>query len=105
MWVYSAIMLAAAALLAVSAVLIYRGNTGLIHSYHQTRVKDRAAYGRAFGKALMVLAAVPLLSGVIALAGMSEKALAAASLVLVLGFIPGMIPILMVQKKYNNGLF
>ena len=62
MLIYSAIMFLAAALLLTFSIAIYRGRTDLIHFYHQTKVTDKAAYGKAFGKALLVVAAAPGLS-------------------------------------------
>ena len=56
MYVYSVIMILVAVLFAVVAIAIYRGKTELIHDYHQAKVKDKAAYGRAFGKAMAVIA-------------------------------------------------
>ena len=82
MMTYSILMFAMAASFAVLAVKIYRGKTDLIMEHHQTRVTDLAAYGRAYGKALAVIAGA-LLAG--------------------LGI--GVAAILIVQKKYNNGLF
>jgi len=85
--------------------MIYRGKTDLIHSYHQTKVKDRATYGKAFGKALFVIALAPLISGIIGLFCHSDFLAIVAVLVLVVGIIIGSCCILTVQKKYNKGLF
>ena len=57
MLAYSIIMFLAGALVAGLGLAIYRGKTDLIHSYHQTKVTDPAAYGKAFGKAMFVIAA------------------------------------------------
>lgn len=105
MWQYSVVMFAVAVLLLVFGVLIYRGNTQLIHSYHQTRVKDKEAYGKGIGKALMVLAAALVVSGIVALLGTEGSVVAAALGVLFAGITAGFIFLLKVQKKYNNGLF
>ena len=43
MLLYSILMFAVSALLIVFSILIYRGKTNLIHSYHQTKVKDFSA--------------------------------------------------------------
>ena len=67
-------MVAAAILLLVFAALffaiggsIYGGNTNLIISYHQEKVKpeERKAYGKAFGKTILVLASALAISGII----------------------------------------
>ena len=61
---YSILMFVISAIFIVFSILIYRGRTELIHSYHRENVTDRVGYGRAFGKALLVVAASPLVSGV-----------------------------------------
>ena len=105
MLVYSLIMFPIAILFIILSIAIYRGNTDLIHSYHQTKVTDKAAYGKAFGKALFTVALAPLLSGIIALMGDSDAvALTAVGVLIVMLFV-SIGCILAVQKKYNNGLF
>ena len=106
MQIYSLTMFLVAALLLAVSIAIYRGKTDLIHSYHQTRVTDDAAYGKAFGKAFLVVAAAPLLSGLIGLFGGSDERIAlvaVATLIIILGIGIGFI--VAVQNKYNNGIF
>ena len=103
MIVYAVIMFLAAAVFAVVTVLIYNGKTELIHDYHQTNVKDKAAYGKAFGKAMAVIPSGMTLSGSIALPG--ENMAWVAVTVLLLGIGIGLIAIFRVQKKYNGGMF
>lgn len=105
MWEYAILMLAVTALLFVVGIRIYRGNTKLIHDYHQTKVKDKKGYGKAFGKALMVLSMAPLVSGIVALFGTSNKIAIISAVILIIGLSIGLILILSVQKKYNKGLF
>ena len=100
---YAIIMFLCAALFGVLAVRIYRGNTKLIHDYHQTRVTDKSAYGKAFGKAMFVMALAMALSGAVNLLG--EKAMWAAMAVLTIGLAAGIAAIVRVQKKYNGGVF
>ena len=47
---YSIIMFVTAGLFLILGIAIYKGNTKLIHDYHQTHVKEseRQEYGRAF---------------------------------------------------------
>ena len=80
---------------------IYRGNTDLIHDYHQTKVSDKAAYGKSFGKAMLVTSLALPLSGII---GLFIKAMIAVA-VLFIGLFIGIACIIAVQKKYNKGLF
>ena len=89
-----------AILFGVLAVLIYRGRTELIHDYHQTKVQDKAAYGKAFGKAMAVISVAMLLSAVVALFTMW-----CAMAILFAGLVVGIAAIVRVQKKYNGGVF
>lgn len=102
---YSILMFAVFILFTALSILIYRGKTDLIHSYHQEKVKDKANYGRAFGKALFVVALAPFISGVIGLFGDSDLLVIFAVLVLIVGLVLGSCCILAVQRKYNKGLF
>ena len=101
MVLYSIILLTVSVLFFFLGMSIYRGNTDLIHDYHQTKVEDKAAYGKAFGKAMFTMAAVMALSGLLALFVHGFLPV----LVLFLGLAGGIIQILLVQKKYNNGVF
>ena len=101
MVLYSIILLTVSVLFFFLGMSIYRGNTDLIHDYHQTRVKDKVAYGKAFGKAMFIMAASMAASGLLALVIDSFLPV----LVLFLGLAAGIIQIILVQKKYNNGVF
>lgn len=105
MLVYSAIMFLIAALLVFVSAAIYKGKTDLIHAYHQTKVTDQAAYGKAFGKALLVIASAPLLSGIIGLFGDSGTIVVIAVAVLCVGIAIGVGCIVAVQRKHNQGVF
>ena len=102
MVLYSIIMFLVAALFTVLGIAIYNGKTDLIHDYHQTKVTDKSAYGKAFGKAMLVIAAVMLLSGII---GLFENLLILAVAILMIGLVIGIVCIVAVQRKYNNGSF
>ena len=102
MLLYSVIMFLISALFAVLGVAIYNGRTDLIHDYHQTKVTDKTAYGKAFGKAMLVIAAAMLLSGII---GLFENLVVIAVAILMVGLAIGIGCIVAVQIKYNNGLF
>ena len=102
MLLYSIIMLLATTLFTVLGIAIYKGKTDLIHDYHQTKVTDKSAYGKAFGKAMLLIATVMLLSGII---GLFEKLLILAVSILIIGFVLGIGCIVAVQKKYNKGVF
>ena len=102
MLLYCGIMFAAGAVLLVLAAKIAAGQVELIHDYHQKRVTDRAGYGKAFGKAMGLVALGPLLSGAAALVG-ADLSWGMGLLFGAMG--AGIFAIVRVQKKYNGGLF
>ena len=102
---YSIFMFTIAVLSLMFGIAIYKGNTKLIHDYHQTHVKEseRQEYGRAFAKGMFAICATLTISGIVALFG-EEGALVAASLiVLFAGLIVSFIILAKVQRKYNGG--
>ena len=105
MVLYSVIMFLAALPMMKISIAIYQGNTNLIHDYHQTKVTDQAAYGKAFGKAMFVVSTALLLSGIIGLFGDSEAIAMISVAVLFIGLFIGITWIVIVQKKYNKGVF
>ena len=102
MLVYSIIMFVVAVIFARLGIAIYSGKTDLIHDYHQTKVSDKSAYGRAFGKAMFVIAAAMLLSGIM---GLFKSLAVTAVSILLIGLVIGIGCIVAVQRKYNNGLY
>lgn len=105
MVLYSVIMFLAAVPMIKISIAIYRGKTNLIHDYHQTKVTDPAAYGKAFGKAMLVVSMSLLLSGILGLFGGSEAMAMIAVAVLFIGLFIGIAWIIAVQMKYNQGIF
>ena len=105
MLTYSIIMFLAGILFAGMSIAIYKGNTDLIHDHHQTKVTDKAAYGKAFGKALSVFSAAMFLSGIIGMLGDRDAIATVAVAVLIIGIGIGIGCIVAVQKRYNEGLF
>ena len=102
MLIYSIIMFIVAVVFAALGIAIYKGNTDLIHDYHQTKVTDKSAYGKAFGKAMLVIATVLLLSGII---GLFENMIILAVAILIIGLVIGIGCMIAVQIKYNKGVF
>ena len=98
---FTLLMLAIAVLLIVLGIMIFRGRTELIHAYHQKRVKDKAAYGRDMGRALMWMAVPVILAGILGL--FTARGWPAA--VLILGIGASFLHLLRIQKKHNGGLF
>ena len=105
MVLYSVIMFLAAVPMMKISIAIYQGKTDLIHDYHQTKVTDKAAYGKAFGKAMLVVSVALLLSGMLGLFGDSEAMAMIAVAVLFIGLFIGIAGIIAVQIKYNKGIF
>ena len=107
MIIYSIIMFAVAILLLAIGVAIYRGNTKLIHDYHQKNVKaaERQAYGRAIAKRMFAICATLLASGVVALFGEGGAVLTISLLILFAGQAVSIGMLVKTQKKYNGGLF
>ena len=105
MLLYSIIMFLASVPMFIVSILIYQGKTDLIHDYHQTKVTDKVAYGKAFGKAMLVVSMSLLMSGIVSLFG-DTKIVATISLtVLFIGLFIGIACIIAVQRKYNKGIF
>ncbi|MBQ8010497.1 MAG: DUF3784 domain-containing protein [Oscillospiraceae bacterium] len=102
MLLYSIIMFLIAVLFIILGIAIYKGKTDFIHDYHQTKVTNKSAYGKAFGKAMLVIATVMLLSGII---GLFKNLLMLAVAILIIGLVVGIGCIVAVQKKYNKGVF
>ena len=102
MLVYSMIMFLVAAGFMGISIAIYKGKTDLIHDYHQTKVIDKTAYGKAFGKALLVIAIASLFSGFI---GLLDNLAVLAVVVLIIGLCIGVGCLVVVQRKYNKGVF
>ena len=105
MLLYSIILILVAIPMGAMSMGIYRGKTDLIHDYHQTKVTDKTAYGKAFGKAMLEITATVLLSGILGLLGNSDTVAMIAVTVLFVGLFVGIVWIIAVQKKYNKGIF
>ena len=104
---YSVIMFLVAILFLGIGIAVYRGNTKLILDYHQTNIKEteRQEYGRAFAKGMFAVFTTLLVSGIIALFGEEDLVAAASFIVLIAGLTVSIAVLLMVQKKYNGGVF
>lgn len=101
----SILYFAIAAIFIVVGILIFRGNTDLIHDYHQKNVKDFDGYGKGMGKGIISIGVFFLIGAVITLAVRGESGTIAGIIVSLSGFVLSLIYILKVQKKYNGGLF
>lgn len=105
MIVWYVIMFGGAALFAVFAMLITKGNTSLINCYREERVKDKPTYCKKVGQALFIMAATMLISGIISLFSDAETVILIALGVLIVGVLVGIVQLFHVQKKYGGGIF
>lgn len=96
---------AIAAIFVVVGILIFCGNTNLIHDYHQKNVKDFKGYGRGMGKGFIGIGIFFLIGALIILAVNNETGTVAGIIVALSGFVLSLIYIIKVQIKYNGGLF
>ena len=106
MLIYSIIMFAGAVLLFGIATAIARGDVKLIASHHREHVDPEKVeeYGKAFSKPLYGICASLALSGVIDLVG-GETAGRIAVWVLFAGLAASIVAIIVVQRRYNGGMF
>ena len=102
MFIYSLILFITATIFTAAGMAIYKGKTGWIHAYHQTKVTDKAAYGKAMGKALLVIAAASLLSGI---TGLLDRLVVLSVIALIIGLCVGIGCLVSAQIKYNKGIF
>lgn len=105
MIIYSVILFAASALLAVLGLLIFKGNAKLINCYREEAVVDKATYCRKIAQSLWFLAAVMIISSGIGLLGEAEPVALWAVGVLVAGVTLGIIRLFRVQNQYGGGVF
>ena len=87
----------------VLGVKIRKGNTKLIHDYHQTHIKesDLLEYGKEFSNGMFTLTGALLLSGILYLIGSPIGAIG----ILFAGILVSVLIFVKVQKKYNGGIF
>ena len=105
MWIYSVIMFIVAAVLIAVGAATYGGKTELIHSYHQKRVKDKVAYGRAMGRAIMLMGVFFALSVVPLFVSRSRAADMWSVGLMTAGIVVSLALIIRAQIKYNKGIF
>ena len=97
---YSFVNFFVASLLFVFGKEIYFGRTDMIQQRLQKNVKDKEAYGKAFGKAMIVTGVGPFLSSLIVLAGFEKVSI----VTLIIGLAIGIGMIIAAQIKYNGGI-
>ena len=107
MLLYAILMFVFSLLFLGFGVAICRGNTKLIHDYHQEHIKeqDLPAYGRAFSRGMFAIFLTLAAAGAVALLGESGTILAVSLAILFVGLVVSIVIIVKAQKKYNGGLF
>lgn len=103
--ILSIIYFAIAVIFIIVGILIFRGNTDLIHDYHQKNVTDFDGYGKGMGKGIISIGVFFLIGAVIVLAVNGKSGTISGIVVALSGFLLSFIYILKVQKKYKGGLF
>ena len=89
----------------ISGIFIYGGKTELIHNYHQTRVKDKQEYGKAFGKTLFGEGICVFLSAAISMIAQSDNGVIASIILFLTSLTVFLVILSKIQKKYNGGVF
>lgn len=107
MIIYTIIMFVVAMVFLLFGIAIHKGNTKLIHDYHQTKVTEsqKKEYGKAFSKGIFGMTISLILSGSVALLGDNASILGVVTSILVIGFVISLIILLRVQREFNQGLF
>ncbi len=93
-------------LLLVCGFAVYKGNIGLIHSYHYKNVTDKEGYTKAMGKIIMIMPVFVFAGQAINLFSDAHPTIEyIGSSVTLFGVTVCMILLFKVQIKYNGGIF
>lgn len=104
MLILSVLLFAAAVLFLAAGLRMRKRGRGMIHDYHQTEVRqaDEKAYGKAFERALYVMALSDAAAGTAALLGESKMLLAVSIALLGAGHLIALVMMARAQKKYQG---
>ncbi|MGN1479585.1 MAG: DUF3784 domain-containing protein [Acutalibacteraceae bacterium] len=107
MIIFSVLLFAVALLFLIIGILIYKGNTKLIHDYHQLKIKEseKNNYCKDFSIGLFLISASLSVGGIIGLLGNSKQIALISIAVIFIGIIISFLVIYKVQKKYNGRVF
>lgn len=88
--------------LIVIGVLNTKGHISMLHSYHRKRVKeeDILPFGKMVGAGSIIMGLTIILAGITDLLSLNI-----ANIILIVGFVPGIILIVYAMMKYNKGIF
>ena len=94
--------LAVGAFIIVLGILNAKGNISMLHSYHRKRVKeeDVIPFGRRIGAGTIIIGLTIIVAAITDLLSLNI-----ANIILIIGFIPGVILIAYAMMKYNKGIF
>lgn len=101
MIMYQLILFVVSLIILVLGIKIYKGNTKLIHSYHQENIKkeDLNKYAKAFAMGMFSISFVLFFDGVLSF--ITQNFLIIDSFLLI-GLVLSLIYIISVQKKFNK---
>ena len=94
----------------VIGIMNMMGNISTLHAYHRARVKeeDRIPFGKMVGLGTIILGAGVTLFGILTMLGdllAIEALIIAATVVMIVAIVVGMIITFAAMKKYNGGIF
>ena len=101
MLIYAMILFAASIPCFYVAAALRRGKANLIIEHHQTKVKDKAAYAKAFSLPLFLIAIAMVLSGLFGILDMPNFSMG----LLLSGIFAAIIWIIRIQVNFNGGIF
>ena len=96
------VQIAIGVFLFVVGILNTKGNISMLHSYHRKRVKeeDVIPFGKKIGAGSIIMGLTIIAAGITDLLSLNI-----ANIVIVVGFIPGIVLIAYAMMKYNKGIF
>ena len=96
------VQIAIGIILIVVGILNAKGNISMLHSYHRKRVKeeDVIPFGKKIGAGSIIMGLTIIVAGITDLLSLDI-----ANIVLIIGFIPGIVLIVYAMMKYNKGIF
>lgn len=94
-------LLIVAVILSVLGILVHKGNFDILRTYHTNQDHSKESYRKAIGKCLIFAAVVLAAAGVAAFFVGSV----ALFLILTLAIVLALIPLLVVQRRFNGQIF
>ncbi len=95
------VLLIVALILLVLGILVHKGNFDVLRTYHSNQDHSKEAYRKAIGKWMIFAAAVLAAAGITAF----FVDFVVLFLVLTAAVVVALIPLLLVQKRFNGQIF